>query len=122
MGSSCSQIMASLKTIASTISRWKKRFEEEGMAGLSPRYRVADRKAPPRVQARIVPIIQAETGKRLLWLEVTSGFRRCESAAQYGSFQYQPRKWRYKRFEKVSESKYSDWHRDTMKLWMTATR
>jgi transposase len=49
-----SQIMASLKTTAPTISRWKKRFEEEGMAGLDPRHKGSrPRVADARVQARI---------------------------------------------------------------------
>ncbi len=46
-GQTYSEIMASLQTTAPTISRWKQRFEEQGIAGLEPRHkgsqpRVAD--------------------------------------------------------------------------------
>ena len=36
-GRTYSQIMTSLQTTAPTISRWKQRFEEGGLAGLRPR-------------------------------------------------------------------------------------
>ena len=49
-----SQIMASLHTTAPTISRWKQRFEEEGIAGLNPRHKGSQpRVADAKVQARI---------------------------------------------------------------------
>jgi hypothetical protein len=38
-GQPYSQIMTSLQTSAPTISRWKQRFEEEGLAGLDPRHK-----------------------------------------------------------------------------------
>jgi len=46
-GQTYSQVMASLNATAPAISRWKQRFEEEGIAGLDPRHegsqpRVAD--------------------------------------------------------------------------------
>jgi transposase len=53
-GQSYREIMASLKTTAPTISRWKKRFEAEGLAGLDPRHQGSQpRVADARVQARI---------------------------------------------------------------------
>jgi transposase len=53
-GQSYSQIMASLQTTAPTISRWKQRFEEEGLAGLDPRHKGSrPRVADAQVQARI---------------------------------------------------------------------
>jgi hypothetical protein len=36
-GRTCSQIMSSLQTTAPTISRWKQRFQQDGVAGLDPR-------------------------------------------------------------------------------------
>src|ERR1700691_6295884 len=49
-----SQIMSSLGTTAPTISRWKQRFEEQGMAGLDPRHKGSQpRVANAAVQARI---------------------------------------------------------------------
>ncbi len=38
-GKSYSQIMSSLQTTAPTISRWKQRFEQDGMDGLDPRHK-----------------------------------------------------------------------------------
>lgn len=38
-GENYRQIMATLQTTAPTISRWKQRFEEHGMAGLDPRHK-----------------------------------------------------------------------------------
>src|ERR1019366_4004910 len=38
-GASYSRIMQTLQTTAPTISRWKQRFEEQGMAGLDPRHK-----------------------------------------------------------------------------------
>jgi transposase len=53
-GHSYSQIMKSLQTTAPTISRWKQRFEESGLAGLDPRHKGSQpRVADARVQARI---------------------------------------------------------------------
>jgi transposase len=53
-GQTYSQIMTSLQTSAPTISRWKQRFEEEGMAGLDPRHKGSQpRVADAKVQARI---------------------------------------------------------------------
>ena len=53
-GKSYSQIMTSLDTTAPTISRWKKRFEEHGLAGLDPRHKGSlPRVADAQVQARI---------------------------------------------------------------------
>lgn len=49
------QIMERLQTSAPTISRWKQRFEEQGMAGLDPRHQGSrPRVANAAVQARIV--------------------------------------------------------------------
>jgi transposase len=49
------QIMASLQTTAPTISRWKQRLEEDGIAGLEPRHKGSQpRVADAAVQARIV--------------------------------------------------------------------
>jgi len=53
-GASYSQIMRSLQTTAPTISRWKHRFEEHGMAGLDPRHKGSQpRVANAAVQAKI---------------------------------------------------------------------
>jgi transposase len=53
-GQTYSQIMGMLQTTAPTISRWKRRFEQEGMAGLDPRHKGSQpRVANARVQARI---------------------------------------------------------------------
>jgi transposase len=38
-GESYRQIMASLQTTAPTISRWKQRFEQDGIDGLDPRHK-----------------------------------------------------------------------------------
>jgi len=53
-GRTYSQIMASLQTTAATISRWKQRFEEHGMAGLDARHQGSQpRVANAAVQTRI---------------------------------------------------------------------
>src|ERR1700692_1217771 len=53
-GASYSQIMRSLQTTAPTISRWKRRFDEQGMAGLDPRHKGSQpRVANAAVQAKI---------------------------------------------------------------------
>ena len=38
-GASYSRIMQTLQTTAPTISRWKQRFQEHGIAGLDPRHK-----------------------------------------------------------------------------------
>ena len=53
-GQTYSQIKMTLQTTAPTISRWKQRFEEAGMAGLDPRHKGSQpRVADAKVQARI---------------------------------------------------------------------
>lgn len=53
-GASYSEIMRTLQTTAPTISRWKQRFEEQGMAGLDPRHKGSQpRVANAAVQAKI---------------------------------------------------------------------
>ena len=53
-GRTYSQIMASLQTTAPTISRWKQRFEEQGIVGLEPRHKGSQpRVADAAVQAKI---------------------------------------------------------------------
>jgi transposase len=54
-GKSWSQIQVELHTSRPTISRWKKRFEQHGMAGLDPRHKgSAPSTATPSVQARVL--------------------------------------------------------------------
>src|SRR5437016_2262010 len=51
--------MIGLQTTAPTISRWKQRFEEQGIAGLDPRHKGSQpRVANAQVQARIARKIQ----------------------------------------------------------------
>lgn len=53
-GQSYSQIMRSLQTAAPTISRWKQRFEQDGIDGLDPRHKGSQpRVADAAVQARL---------------------------------------------------------------------
>jgi len=53
-GASYSKITQSLQTTAPTISRWKQRFEGQGMASLDPRHKGSQtRVATAVVQARI---------------------------------------------------------------------
>src|SRR5688572_27564433 len=53
-GQSYRQIMDTLQTTAPTISRWKQRFEEHGMAGLDPRHQGSrPRVANAAMQAKI---------------------------------------------------------------------
>ena len=53
-GRTYSQIMASLGTTAPTISRWKQRFEQDGLAGLDPRHKGSQpRVAHAAVQAKV---------------------------------------------------------------------
>ncbi len=53
-GQTYTQIMASLQTTAPTISRWKQRFEEQGMAGLDPLHKGSQpRVANASMQAKI---------------------------------------------------------------------
>jgi transposase len=54
-GKSWSQIEVELQTSRPTIARWKRRFEEQGMAGLEPRHKGSEsRAATPAVQARVL--------------------------------------------------------------------
>ena len=54
-GKSWNQIQVELQTSRPTIARWKKRFEELGLAGLDPRHKGSTpRTAPPSVQARVL--------------------------------------------------------------------
>ena len=53
-GATYVEIMRSLRTTAPTISRWKRRFEQDGIAGLDPRHKGSQpRVATAQVQARI---------------------------------------------------------------------
>ena len=53
-GQTYSQIMTSLQTTAPTISRWKQRFEQNGLAGLDPRHKGSQpRVANAAMQAKI---------------------------------------------------------------------
>lgn len=53
-GQTYQRIMSSLQTSAPTISRWKQRFEQAGMAGLDPRHKGSQpRVADAALQARI---------------------------------------------------------------------
>ena len=53
-GRTYSQIMSSLQTTAPTISRWKQRFEQDGLAGLEPQHKGSQpRVANAAVQAKI---------------------------------------------------------------------
>jgi transposase len=54
-GKSWNQIEIELHTSRPTIARWKKRFEQQGMAGLEPRHKGSEpRRATPSVQARVL--------------------------------------------------------------------
>ena len=54
-GKSWNQIEGELHTSRPTIARWKRRFEQQGMAGLDPRHKgSAPRMATPSVQARVL--------------------------------------------------------------------
>ena len=60
-GQTYTQIMASLNTTAPTISRWKQRFEEEGIAGLDPRHKGSQsRVADAAMHAKIARKTQQE--------------------------------------------------------------
>ncbi len=53
-GESYRRIMTTLQTTAPTISRWKQRFEQDGIDGLAPRHKGSQpRVADAAVQARI---------------------------------------------------------------------
>jgi transposase len=53
-GGTYAEIMHSLRTTAPTISRWKQRFQEQGIAGLDPRHKGSQpRVANAAVQAKI---------------------------------------------------------------------
>ena len=54
-GKSWSQIEVELQTSRPTIARWKRRFEQQGLAGLDPHHKgSAPRTATPSVQARVL--------------------------------------------------------------------
>jgi len=54
-GKSWNQIETELHTSRPTIARWKRRFEEQGLAGLDPRHKGSEpRTATPAVQARVL--------------------------------------------------------------------
>jgi transposase len=54
-GKSYSQIESELGTSRPTIARWRKRFQESGLAGLDPQHKGSPRRtATPEVQARII--------------------------------------------------------------------
>jgi transposase len=54
-GKSWNQIEVELHTSRPTIARWKRRFEEQGFAGLDPRHKGSEpRAATPVVQARVL--------------------------------------------------------------------
>jgi transposase len=54
-GKSWNQIEVELHTSRPTIARWKRRFEQQGMAGLDPRHMGSEpRVATPSVQARVL--------------------------------------------------------------------
>src|SRR6516225_4236914 len=54
-GKSWNQIEVELHTSRPTIARWKKRFEQQGLAGLDPRHKGSEpRRATPSVQARVL--------------------------------------------------------------------
>jgi transposase len=54
-GKSWNQIQIELRTSRPTIARWKRRFEQQGMAGLDPRHKGSEpRTATPSVQARVL--------------------------------------------------------------------
>jgi transposase len=54
-GKSWGQIESELHTSRPTIARWKRRFEQDGMAGLDPKHRGSEpRKATASVQARVL--------------------------------------------------------------------
>jgi transposase len=54
-GKSWNQIEIELPTSRPTMARWKRRFEQEGIAGLDPRHKGSTvRQATPSVQARVL--------------------------------------------------------------------
>ena len=54
-GKSYSQIEKALGTSRPTIARWRRRFEESGLAGLDPRHKGSQpRTATPELQARVI--------------------------------------------------------------------
>jgi transposase len=58
-GESYTTIQTKLQTTAPTISRWKQRFEEEGLAGLAGRHKGSKvRAATPTVQAKVLKKIR----------------------------------------------------------------
>ncbi len=54
-GKSWNRIQVELHTSRPTIARWKKRFEQQGMAGLDPRHKGSEpRRATPALQAQVL--------------------------------------------------------------------
>src|SRR5690242_5642866 len=54
-GKSYSQIENELGTFRPTIARWRKRFQEAGLAGLDPQHKGSQpRTATPELQARLI--------------------------------------------------------------------
>ena len=54
-GKSWSQIEVELHTSRPTIARWKRRFEQDGVAGLDPQHKGSEpRRATPSIQARVL--------------------------------------------------------------------
>jgi transposase len=57
------RIMSSLQTTAPATSRWKQRFEQDGLAGLDPRHKGSQpRVASAAVQARVARRTQQQPG------------------------------------------------------------
>ena len=57
------EIARSMKTSTPTVARWKRRFEQDGMAGLEGRHRGSQpRAATPAVQARVIRRVQQKPG------------------------------------------------------------
>jgi transposase len=62
-GVSYVQIKKTLRTTAPTISRWKQRFEQDGLDGLEPQHKGSKpRTATPAVQARVCRKVQQKPG------------------------------------------------------------
>jgi transposase len=74
-GATYVEIMRSLRTTAPTISRWKRRFEQDGIAGLDPRHKgsqpgLATAQVRARIARRTGPL--AEVGAELLFQAVAA--------------------------------------------------
>jgi transposase len=75
-GETYNQIMTSLRTTAPTISRWKQRFEQEGIDGLDPRHKGSQpRVADAAVQARIARKTQQKRKHALVMPQDGAGAR-----------------------------------------------